>query len=108
MCFAGRFTRENRKRCKNEGADRGKFRIKSGVTKIRLPWLLLNIPQPNVKMYIADLYMPDEITYEAISKITFMIENAAGAYFWEEWNKPAYRERLKKSYYILQDYLSKQ
>ena len=86
---------------------RADFCIKGDVTEIRLPWLLLNIPKPNVKMCIADLYAHDEITYEAISDITFMIDGVTGAYFWEEWNQPTYRERLKKSYYILQDYPSK-
>lgn len=86
---------------------RADFCIKGDVTEIRLPWLLLNIPKPNVKMCIADLYAHDEITYEAISDITFMIDGAAGSYSWQEWFQPTYRERLKKSYYILQDYLSK-
>ncbi len=86
---------------------RADFYIKDNVTEVRLPWLLLNISKPNVKMCIADLYAHNEITYQAISEITFMIDGAAASYYWEEWNKPAYRERLKKSYYILQDYLSK-
>ncbi len=86
---------------------RADFCIKGDVTEIRIPWLLLNISKPNVKMCIADLYAHDEITYQAISDITFMIDGAAGSYSWKEWSQPTYRERLKKSYYILQDYLSK-
>ncbi|MCI8484144.1 MAG: family 2 glycosyl transferase [Lachnospiraceae bacterium] len=86
---------------------RADFCIKDQVTEIRLPWLLLNIPKPNVKMRIANLYANDEITYEAIDHINFAIGDESAPYLWEEWMMPTYRERLKQSYYILQDYLSK-
>ena len=86
---------------------RADFCINGDVTEIRLPWLLLNISKPNVKMCIADLYANDEITYQAMDDITFSINNVSGSYSWDEWELPTYRERLKKSYYILQDYLSK-
>lgn len=86
---------------------RADFCMKDQVTEIRLPWLLLNIPKPNVKMRIANLYANDEITYEAIDHINFAIGDESSPYLWEEWIMPAYRERLKQSYYILQDYLSK-
>ncbi len=87
---------------------RADFCKKGSVTEVRLPWLLLNIAKPNVKMRIADLYANNEITYESINDIKFEIDGVQGAYAWDGWIQPAYRERLKQSYYILQDYLSKQ
>ncbi len=86
---------------------RADFCIKEDVTEVRLPWLLLNIPKPNVKMCIANLYAHQEITYEVMDHIIFSIDGVSGFYSWEPWELPTYRERLKKSYYILQDYLSK-
>lgn len=83
------------------------FCIKGDVTELRLPWLLLNIPKPNMKMRIADLYQHEEITYEPIEEIKFSLDGASGSYSWEGWEAPGYRERLKQSYYILQDYLSR-
>ena len=82
------------------------FCINGTITEIRLPWLLLNIPKPNVKMRIADLYGHDGITYEPVEEIKFSIDGVSGSYSWEGWEKPGYRERLKQSYYILQDYLT--
>ena len=82
------------------------FCIKGNVTEVRIPWLLLNISKPNSKMRIANLYANDEITYEHISDIKFAIDGVKESYSWEEWVMPAYRERLKQSYYILQDYLA--
>lgn len=85
---------------------RADFCIKGNVTEVRIPWLLLNISKPNSKMRIANLYANDEITYEHISDIKFAIDGVKESYFWEEWVMPTYRERLKKSYYILQEYLA--
>ncbi len=86
---------------------RADFCVKGDVTEVRLPWLLLNISKPNVKMCIANLYAHEEISYEVINDIIFSIDGVTGSYSWEPWELPTYRERLKKSYYILQDYLSK-
>lgn len=85
---------------------RADFCIKGDVTEIRVPWLLLNIPAPNQKKRIANLYEHDEITFEPISGITFAVDGANGAYSWDGWDLPTYRERLKQSYYIVQEYLS--
>ncbi len=75
------------------------------VTELRLPWLLLNINAPNKKLRIADLYANEWITTEPIDGIGFIVGEERGEYSWEGWQMPAYRERLKQSYYILQDYL---
>lgn len=92
----------------NKYNSRADFCIKGDVTEIRLPWLLLNIPAPSRKMRIADLYAHDEITFEPISGIVFAVDGASGTYSWDGWEHPAYRERLKQSYYMVQEYLSKQ
>ncbi|MCI9136483.1 MAG: family 2 glycosyl transferase [Lachnospiraceae bacterium] len=86
---------------------RADFCRKGDVVEVRLPWLLLNISKPNAKMRIANLYDHDEITYESINDIKFAIDGVSASYSWEGWVQPTYRERLKQSYYILQDYLSK-
>lgn len=86
---------------------RADFCIQGDVVEIRLPWLLLNIPAPNQKKRIADLYAHDEITFEPIEDITFAVDGVSGVYSWDGWDLPAYRERLKQSYYIVQEYLSK-
>ncbi len=84
---------------------RADFCINGNVTEVRLPWLLLNIAKPNEKMRIADLYANDEITYEPIREIRFVLDGESGSYTWDSWEQPAYRERLKQSYYILKEYL---
>ena len=83
------------------------FCIKGDVTEIRIPWLLLNIPAPNSRQCIGNLYANSAITLEPIERITFALNGVSAAYSWETWDMPTYRERLKKSYYIVQDYLSK-
>lgn len=92
----------------NKYNSRADFCIKGDITEIRLPWLLLNIPAPNRKLRIADLYAHDEITFEPISGIIFAVDGVSGVYSWDEWELPTYRERLKQSYYIVQEYLAKQ
>ncbi len=86
---------------------RADFCIKGDVAEIRLPWLLLNIPAPNQKRRIADLYAHEGITFEPISGIIFAVDGVSGTYSWDGWDLPTYRERLKQSYYIVQEYLSK-
>ncbi|MFC4403418.1 hypothetical protein [Gracilibacillus xinjiangensis] len=100
----------------------------TGVIEIRLPWLLLNMKDPSQREATGDLYkhglgaslMIDEIYIGAIAvnennqvidSFPAMENNALGnlaSFTWEKWNVPKYEERLKQSYYIIQEAFSKE
>jgi len=90
----------------------------SNAIEIRIPWQLLNVADPSAKKVIGDLYEYDYFdtnltNIEGFSLEVIALENgeekerADGYYFWNPWEEPEYHERLKKSYYILQEYFSK-
>lgn len=86
-----------------------------GGVEIRIPWQLLNVMDPSTKQQIGDfnetqVFMPQDYDSfdfgfgvvrgdEALS-ITF-----AGSYSYKEWAVPTWHERLKPSYFELQEYL---
>ncbi len=76
------------------------------VTELRIPWLLINIPAPNARLRIADLYAHEEVQFEEFSEIGLVLGENRGSFTWEKWKRQEYRERLKDSYYILQSYLA--
>ena len=87
-----------------------------GGVEIRIPWQLLNVMDPSSKQQLADFYesqvfMPQD--YDSFdfgfgyikdkdekSDISF-----GGSYSYKEWTVPTWHERLKPSYYELQEYL---
>lgn len=90
----------------------------AGVVEIRIPWLLLNFTDPSRREVWADLYANEEMTREITEGIEvglLLIENDEAklsvpanksdlkSYTWEGWTLPEYKERLKESYYILQE-----
>ncbi|XKE94152.1 hypothetical protein LG326_13375 [Metaplanococcus flavidus] len=92
------------------------YSAETGVLEIRIPWMLLNAKDPAKKEFTGDL-LKDGI--EASRKVEG-IEMAAvlareggesetmgfddtRIYSWEEWALPQTQERLKQSYYILQE-----
>ena len=92
-----------------------------GIVEIRIPWLLLNFTDPSRREVWADLYANEEMTAEITDGIEvglLLIENEEvklrvpdnksdlKSYTWEEWALPEYKERLKESYYILQEKFS--
>lgn len=92
-----------------------------GVVEIRIPWLLLNFTDPSRREVWADLYANEEMTREITEGIEvglLLIENEEvklsvpenksylKSYTWEGWTLPEYKERLKESYYILQEKFS--
>ncbi|MEK4129163.1 hypothetical protein NYE67_05745 [Solibacillus sp. FSL W8-0474] len=92
-----------------------------GIVEIRIPWLLLNFTDPSRREVWADLYANEEMTTEITDGIEvglLLIENEEvklsvpdnksdlKSYKWEEWALPEYKERLKESYYILQEKFS--
>lgn len=93
-----------------------------GIVEIRIPWLLLNFTDPSRLEVWSDLYENEEMTKEIIEGIevgALLVENNTvknripdkksdlKTYTWEGWTIPEYKERLKQSYYILQEKFSK-
>ncbi|MEK3766860.1 hypothetical protein [Solibacillus sp. FSL K6-4121] len=92
-----------------------------GIVEIRIPWLLLNFTDPSRREVWADLYANEEMTTEITDGIEvglLLVENEEvklsvpdnksdlKSYTWEEWALLEYKERLKESYYILQEKFS--
>lgn len=89
-----------------------------GVIEIRIPWLLLNVTDPSRLEVRSDLYANEQLATEIIDGIEFgailvkdqqimatIPEEAQQlqTYSWEGWRMPDYKERLKESYYLLQE-----
>ncbi len=87
-----------------------------GVAEVRIPWLLLNITDPSKLEAWSDFYAGKEMEYEILDGIglgMMLVENGQRAaslpatevtrYRWESWDFPESKERLKESYYILQE-----
>ncbi len=84
------------------------------ILEIRIPWQLLNIMDPSTKQMMNDFY-----SVQNISPITFTdfkvgvgvlgeegsLISLSGIYSYETWKVPTYHERLKPSYYVLQNAL---
>ncbi|MEZ0480054.1 hypothetical protein [Planococcus sp. SSTMD024] len=88
-----------------------------GILEIRIPWMLLNAKDPAKKEFTGDLQkggIAASMTVEGI-KAAAVLENPDGKelesmglgssklYSWEAWEMPKTEERLKESYYILQE-----
>ena len=84
--------------------------VGDGFTELRLPWSLLNFADPSTGTIIGDLYdsSTPEIPFRTVSGIGVGLFDAAGSawgqFYLANWDTPVYHERLKQSYYILQDY----
>ncbi|MCM3030273.1 hypothetical protein [Niallia sp. MER 6] len=97
--------------------------------ELRLPWALLNVKDPSQKEVLADLWKKGMEGSETIDGIYFAVvmekdkkivqtlpergsdntihQEDTKLFEWESWEEPAYHERLKQSYYILQEAFSK-
>ena len=94
------------------------------MLEIRIPWLLIQAKDPSKREFIGDLQKDG---YEAsvtvdniyIGAVQYNKENAVVSssvpfvdnvlspltpYTWQTWEQPPHSERLKKSYYMLQDF----
>ncbi|MGD6801038.1 hypothetical protein [Rossellomorea aquimaris] len=105
-----------------------------GIIEVRIPWLMLNFRDPSQKEIIGDLWSggmdasagTDGIKASVLfgsgletNTENLMVKNfkASGMfpedgssvkkYTWEKWDLPLYEERLKKSYFILQELYGK-
>lgn len=90
---------------------------RDGIVELRIPWLLLNVTDPSRLEVWSDIYAGHEMKREVIPGIEVgallvrdeqvlakVPQQAADLkmYTWTGWGMPAYKERLKESYYILQ------
>lgn len=78
------------------------------VIEVRIPWALLNFRDPSTKEIENDFHNGAEFSGIYIDGISVGIctdetESLMKDYTWDNWNYPAYHERLKQSYYILKD-----
>ena len=94
-----------------------------GGLELRIPWLLIQSKDPSKKefignicqdgieaskfvdeIYIGALYVDDKGTVlDSFPGIENNVLNELNAYSWDNWDIPEYKERLKQSYYIIQD-----
>ena len=89
------------------------YNAETGVLEIRIPWQLLNFMDPSGKQIMSDLYTAQSITPADFSGmhvgLGVMRSGSAvslnGVYDYEPWTAPTYHERLKPSYYVLQEAL---
>jgi hypothetical protein len=99
------------------------YYIADGKIELRIPWLLIRAKDPSQKEFTGDLYRDgieaskfvDEIYIGALfmdkqdSIQDTLPSMEAGklqtlkSYKWDNWDLPEYEERLKKSYYTVQD-----
>jgi len=96
--------------------------------EIRIPWQLLNVADPSSLTVIGDLFARNYFYINPTRTAGFSLELhsidyenpgwrgcwwgrrlrvvrklGAGKYVWERWENPGYRERLKRSYYIIKE-----
>lgn len=89
------------------------YSVKEDVLELRIPWALLNFMDPSTKTVMDDLQKhgikPRQIEGFGSSLIikrnlNKIIDTDMVFYTWQNWEEPFYHERLKKSYFIMQEY----
>ena len=108
---------------------------KTGVIEVRIPWLMLNFRDPSQKEIIGDLWKDgmkataetggigiavlagsgmdsssDNVEMKNFNASDILPSKGSSVmkkYSWDNWDLPQQEERLKKSYYILQDLYGK-
>ncbi|WP_107924169.1 hypothetical protein [Lysinibacillus parviboronicapiens] len=95
----------------------------NNVIELRIPWLLIQAKDPSQREFMGDLYKNGELASIKVDNIYIgavfvdkegtvvqslpeadnQLLPALSAYTWDAWQTPKYEERLKQSYYILQD-----
>ncbi|WP_232329798.1 MULTISPECIES: hypothetical protein [unclassified Sporosarcina] len=99
------------------------YHMRDGMLELRLPWLLLQATDPSKKEFIENLLDDRTRTRINVDEIFIgaVLTSANGevldsfpavkkgkvdlleSYTWDNWQVPMYEERLKKSYYYLQE-----
>lgn len=84
-----------------------------GTVEVRIPWLSLNVRDPSTRQIMDDLHTGDGIGSRTAEAFSFgLVRAGEGAavsfapYALPGWDEPSYHERLKDSYYVLQNALS--
>ncbi|MDN4492690.1 hypothetical protein [Ureibacillus aquaedulcis] len=95
------------------------------LLELRIPWLLLQARDPSQREFIGDLQndgmsasvkvrnISIGVVFENDGEITGSIPGMSDRqlsllpYSWDTWNEPEYSERLKESYYIMQEAFEK-
>lgn len=89
----------------------------TGILEIRIPWLLLNAKDPSQLQFMGEMRQEgigSSITIKGIEAGVVLTDKKGelvdsfdvskpAMYSWEPWNMPESQERLKQSYFILQD-----
>lgn len=80
--------------------------------ELRIPYLLLNIMDPSTKTRMSNFKDENVFTGEPFDYIYIgvSVENEymhLSPFTWDNWESPTYHERLKQSYYLVQDAFSK-
>lgn len=77
--------------------------------EIRIPWLLINVGDPSSMAIHSDYYVNYGVDFHTISKIWLGITDSYEKAYMQPFKikglgtKPKYHERLKKSYYVVQN-----
>lgn len=85
------------------------FETNGTYTEVRIPWLMLNATDPGNREFLGDVWEDGFSDRIAIDAINIAIEQNGDlyqfdtGYTWETWDLPMSEERLKDSYYYLQD-----
>lgn len=95
------------------------YYYEDGHLEVRIPWQLLNVMDPSNRMVIDDMHArgkisPLEVKGFHLGMQVIKADSLKGTsdlmmkeYSWDKWDQPTYHERLKKSYYIVQDGFNK-
>ncbi len=104
------------------------FYSNGNTVELRIPWQILNITDPSHKKRLGSIqdgkwetekditefslkavtYTSDRnVPFEQLEDVKFLDSTPWSFYDWEPWVQPQYKERLKDSYYIIQEAFSK-
>ena len=88
------------------------FYIEEHSVEIRIPWLLLNVMDPSTKQVMSNFGSSNQFQPEVTPGFHFNVVvqhnneefTLPSTFFtWDNWDEVVYHERLKESYYIIQD-----
>lgn len=85
------------------------FYYKDDVFEVRIPWGILGFSAPSIKQ-INDIENNTTLTVQGIhiGYISDGKDVGEKLFTWDNWETASYKEHLRKSYYMLQDYLGKE
>ncbi len=101
------------------------WNIQGSTISLRLPWTYINVTDPSSRQVLQDsrtgYFNPERDALDTVATDGFLVDaivwdkklgkttggieiNPSYPYFWKGWEEaPPYREKLKKSYYIVKD-----